>query len=255
MVQVDRWRFAGCATSFINANYQPQTVDNKRKLYIKFRGLATSDGYEAFLTDFDGHLWKESLIGTDLQERLKLEASGLEIESSDLLKLLEQMCQNIVESSCETSSDMTNLILKTSVKIGFIKLKWTFKSDLCGNREYNEMIRTDFLMPFFGNLREDKEIKNEIEDKELNAFYETVIPNLKQTPLKTAVVDDVLTFLSPVQNSFDSERTLTPPITGSPIPAPITVSTPVPEEITEEMKRKALEEQLQAAKKKKMKLI
>jgi len=247
MVQVERWRFAGCATSFLNTNNQPQTIQNKHKLYIKFKGLATNDGYEAFLTDFDGNLWKEQLIGSDLQERLKSEASGLEIESSDLLKLLEQMCQNFVESSCETSSDMTNLILKTSVKIGFIKLKWTFKSELCGKREYNEMIKTDFLMPFFANLRDDKEIKDEIEDKELNSFYEIIIPNLKQPP--KVVVEEMITFES--LNSLDSERTITPPVTES---TTVGVSSVI-EEVTEEMKRKALEDQLQAAKKKKKKLI
>lgn len=254
MVQVDRWRFAGCATSFLNANNQPQPIKNKHKLYIKFKGLTKNDGYEAFLTDFDGHLWKEQLIGSDLQERLKSEASGLEIELSDLLKLLEQMCQNFAESWCETSSDMTNLILKTSVKIGFIKLKWTFKSELCGKREYNEMIKTDFLMPFFANLSGDKEIKDEIEDNELNSFYEIIMPNLKQTP-KIAVAETI-TFES--LNSFDSEKTLTPPVTETSA-LRTTVMIPsvssVAEEVTEEMKRKALEDKLQAAKKKKKKLI
>ena len=252
MVQVERWRFAGCATSFLNTNNQPQTIQNKHKLYIKFKGLATNDGYEAFLTDFDGNLWKEQLIGSDLQERLKSEASGLEIESSDLLKLLEQMCQNFVESSCETSSDMTNLILKTSVKIGFIKLKWTFKSELCGKREYNEMIKTDFLMPFFANLRDDKEIKDEIEDKELNSFYEIIIPNLKQSQKVVVEEMEMITFES--FNSLDSERTITPPATETPVTMP-SVSSVIEEEVTEEMKRKALEDQLQAAKKKKKKLI
>lgn len=253
MVQVNRWRFAGCATSFLNANHQPQQ-DKKHKLYIKFRGLSTKDGYEAFVTDFDGHLWMERLEGSDLQERLKSEASGLEIESDDLINLLDQMCQNISDSSCETSSDMTNLILKTSVKIGFIKLKWTFKTGLCGYRDFNEMIKIDFLLPFFANIRDDKEIKDEIGDKELNAFYETIIPNLIEP-----TVENVVTFASPTQNSIDSERTLTPPTIETPeSPPPLpTIAIPnvVPEEITEEMKRKALEEQLQAAKKKKKKLI
>lgn len=261
MVQVERWRFAGCATSFLNTNNQPQTVENKHKLYIKFRALATNDGYEAFLTDFDGNLWKERLVGLDLQERLKSEASGLEIESPDLLKLLEQMCQNFVESSCETSSDLTNLILKTSVKIGFIKLKWSFKSELCGTKEYNEMIKTDFLMPFFANLRDDKEIKNEIEDKELNSFYETVIPNLIKHQDETIISESLNSLNNSVSfNSLDSQRTLTPPNTGTVTPSTtnLTTSVQVPivtEEETEEMKRKALEEQLQAAKKKRKKLI
>lgn len=252
MVQVERWRFAGCATSFSNTINQPQpkSDEHKHKLYIKFKALITNDGYEAFITDFDGHLWKERLVGSDLQERLKSEASGLEIESNDLLKLIEQMCQNFAESSLETSSDMTNLILKTSVKIGFIKMKWTFKSNLCVNREYNEMIRTDFLMPFFANLSDDKEIKNEIDDKELNSFYETVIPNLKLAP-KVPSVEETIIFES--LDSFDSQRTLTPPNAVT-VPSSSTTTTTVPS-VTEEMKRKALEEQLQAAKKKRKKLI
>lgn len=258
MARFERWRFAGCATSFLNKNNQPQTVENKHKLYIKFRALTTSDGYEAFLTDFDGHLWKERLIGPDLQERLKSEASGLEIESPDLLKLLEQMCQNFVESACETSSDLTNLILKTSVKIGFIKLKWTFKSELCGVKEYNEMIKADFLMPFFANLRDDKEIKKEIEDKELNSFYETVIPSLKQEEdEKISESENSLNNSGTCDssNSLDSQRTLTPPNTTAATLSNSTTSASVTEEETEETKRKALEEQLQAAKKKKKKLI
>lgn len=261
MVQVERWRFAGCATSFLNTNNQPQTVENKHKLYIKFRALTSNDGYETFLTDFGGHLWKERLIGSDLQERLKSEASGLEIESPDLLKLLEQMCQNFVESSCETSSDLTNLILKTSVKVGFIKLKWTFKSELCGTKEYNEMIKADFLMPFFANLRDDKEIKNEIEDKELNSFYETVIPNLKQKEKTDEIIiseslnSSHAATSSVTLNSFDSQRTLTLPNTITTVTPSIASVPIVTEEETEEMKRKALEEQLQAAKKKKKKLI
>lgn len=246
MVQVERWRFAGCATSFLNKNNLTHTIETKHKLYIKFKGLPTNDGYEASLTDFDGNLWKEQLIGSDLQERLKSEASGLEIESSDLLKLLEQMCQNFLESSCETSSDMTNLILKTSVKIGFIKLKWTFKSELCGKREYNEMIKTDFLLPFFANLRDDKEIKDEIEDEGLNYFYENIIPSLKQTP--KILVKDMKKFES--LNSFDSELTLIPQATETAVMIPNGT-----EYVTEDLKRKELEDQLQAAKKKKKKLI
>lgn len=256
---VERWRPAGCATSFLTTTTTSATTRPQTKLYIKF--IIAPHGYEAFVSDFKGHLWRERLENVALQDRLKSEASGLEIESGDLLKLLDQMTQNIVDSSSEISSDSTSLILRTSVKVGFIKLKWTFKTGLCSNLEHHEMMLNDFLMPFFGNLREDKSIKDEIEGKELNCFYETILPNLKQQQEQRQRQEEQITINSPDDylslDSFepkltDSEMTMTPPL-GEVVVNLIPSSMP-PD--LEETKRRQLEEALQANKnKKKKKLI
>ena len=248
MSRSERWLFAGCATSFNEATFSHQSHTNN-KLYIKFKILPDKIGYEALLTDFNGHLWRETLIGRDLQYRLQSEASGLEIETPDLLNLLSQMCQNFIESSCEISSDLKNLILKTSVKIGFIKLKWTFKAESCGG--YDEMIKCDFLLPFFAYLRDDKVVRERIEADELDKFYETVIPNLKTAVVQKRIeIDSQETTLNEIANSNDAHDNLT--VTSPVNLSPNTLEPPVD---SEELKRKALEEQLQAAKKKKKKLI
>lgn len=250
---MERWRSASCATNESTNNSNGGFYKNKHILYIKYKTLDSLKGYEVYLTDFDGHLWSERLEGSALHNRLKSEASGLEIKTVDLLKLLEQMCQNFVESSCESSSDLKDLILRASVKIGFIKLKWTFKTEACPFSEYNEMIRKDFLLPFFADLRGDKVIGNEIEDKDLTAFYEKIAPNLKQSDLPEKIIP--ISFIeSPPStdlNSFDSNETQM--IESSPAKA----KEPEPETVVsvEEIKRKELEEQLQASKKKKKKLI
>ena len=251
---VERWRFTGCATSFL---YQPHetisstaTLTDKHKLFIKFKSLPNQIGYEALFTDFNGHLWRETLIGQELQDRLKSEASGLEIETSDLLQLLDQMCQNFIESCCETSSDLKNLILKTSVKIGFIKLKWTFKAESCGG--YNEMIKGDFLLPFFANLRADKVIRREFDDDELNLFYLTLMPNLNLESQSSCQSQETAASSSNLSSDSSNSCSLRAILTPPPPPIPIELLES-PE--TEEMKRKALEEQLQPGKKKKKRLI
>ena len=235
----ERWRYTGCATR--ESIFKEATITDshnshdKHKLFMKFKSLPNQIGYEALLTDFNGHLWRETLIGQELQDRLKSEASGLEIETADLLKLLHQMCENCLESSCEISSDMKNLILRTCVKIGFIKLKWTFKTESCGG--YNEMIKCDFLLPFFANLRDDKVVKEEIDADELDTFYETIIPPLKtqDPPIILTVCNDEI------------------PETCEPVDLSTVETAPLVD--LEELKRKTLEEQLQASKKKKKKLI
>lgn len=244
----ERWLFAGCATSFNEVTFSHQSHTNN-KLYIKFKILPDQIGYEVLLTDFNGHLWRETLIGRDLQYRLQSEASGLEIETTDLLNLLNQMCKDIIESSCEMSSDLKNLILKASVKIGFIKLKWTFKAESCGG--YDEMIKCDFLLPFFAYLRNDKMVRERIEADELDKFYETVIPNLKTAaPSAKIEVGSQETTSNDIANSNDTHDSLS-------VLSPVNLSpnTLEPRVDLEELKRKSLEEQLQASKKKKKKLI
>lgn len=254
---VERWRLTGCATSFLNQPHptaQPLETD-RHKLFLKFKSHQI--GYEALITDFNGHLWRETLFGSDLQERLKSEASGLEIETADLISLLDQMCENFIESTCETSSDLKNLILRTSVKVGFIKLKWIFKADLCDG--YVEMIKEDFLMPFFANLKDDdRVVRDEINENDLENFYKLV--NVKKASViesreEIVITESVLsaTTLSQITttapSNWSSQKTvLSTQATLSPPPRIIE-----PEESpdTEEKKRKALEEQLQASKKKK----
>lgn len=251
MVEVERWRSAGCATLPSNT----LNTQIHQFLFIKYKEISVnstaSTGYEIYLTDFDGLLWKERLEGSGLQDRLKIEASGLEIETGDLLKLLAQMCQNLVDSTAEISSDRKTLWLRTSVKIGFIKLKWTFKAEAC-NEEYNSMVRKDLLVPLLAGLREDKivAIGGEVRIEDLNLFYETVVPKL----VFPAVViessnNNSLETLN--VNSLESDNlTLTPP-SQSQIETQLEG---IPVDI-EEVKRKALEEQLTASKKKKKKLI
>lgn len=250
-MEVEKWRFTGCATSFLYQPHEsaPSFPTDKHKLFLKFKALPHQIGYEALLTDFNGHLWRETLFGCDLQDRLKSEASGLEIETPDLLSLLRQMCQNFLESSCETSSDLKNLILRASVKIGFIKLKWTFKAESCGG--YAEMIKEDFLLPFFANLRDDKLIRDEFGEDELDKFYEIVIPNLKKESQETTMNNT--NNYSPLSGSItETTDSLITNLSTTPPPIPIELAES-PD--TEELKRKALEEQLQASKKKKKKLI
>ena len=250
MVTNERWRSAGCALNIDYATTTATTTTIKyNKLFIKFKPLQSGAGYEVFISDFNGHLWQERLEGSGLQDRLKSEASGLEIETADLLKLLEQMCQNFAESSCETMSDFKDLILRASVKIGFIKLKWTFKTEICEPFQYNEMIRKDFLIPFFANLRDDKIMTESIEDKELTSFYENVLPSLQEPEIPIQrPIEEIISFGSTDLNS--------PTTTELPLPTPIQKPAPtLPEPNYEELKRKELEEQLQLSKKKKKKLI
>lgn len=242
------WRYTGCATSSFYS-IEPFSGNNnpEHKLYLKFNILPNEIGYQVLLTDFKGNLWRETLIGQDLQDRLKSETTGLEIDTKDLINLLEQMCQNIIESSCENSSDFKNLILKTSVKIGFIKLKWTFKTESCGG--FAEMINQDFLLPFFANLRDDKLIKDDFNEEDLTNFYEILIPKVKRSepirfepiksePIKCEETQLIIESPQPSLNENPNDGVYSRP--------PVDV---------EEMKRKALEEQLQASKKKKKKLI
>lgn len=241
------WRFTGCATSSF---YQPHSSSNSglfenRKLFLKFQILPNEVGYQVLLTDFHENLWRETLIGQDLQDRLKSETAGLEIETGDLVNLLHQMSQNITECLCENSSDFKNLILKTSFKIGFIKLKWTFKTESCGG--YAEMIKEDFLLPFFANLRDDKLIKDDFDDADLIRFYELVIPNVKRSnPVFSPLAElqsQPITHLNGtiIDEDYSNSTTQSPPI--------------IEAVDLEEIKRKALEEHLQTSKKKKKKLI
>lgn len=252
---MERWRSACCATNETEKSSSGFYQNKHTNLFIKFNAFPCSAGYQVFLTDFNGRLWQERLEGQSLQDRLKSEASGLEIESADLLKLLDEMCKTFVESSCESSSDSKTLILRTFVKIGFIKLKWTFKTEICEAHEYEEMIKKDFLLPFFANFRADRILKDEIDEEDLVSFYELVKPEslkkaetvekpLIESPLPTTEKEKEQEF-----HSLDSNATESP--------LPLAKAEPVEsvEANLENIKRRELEEQLQAAKKKKKKLI
>lgn len=240
--EVERWRSAGCSSATL--------ASSRNFFFIKYKEIngnvtsTTSTGYEIYLTNFDGLLWKERLEGSRLQDRLKVEAAGLEIETCDLLKLLAQMCQNLNDSTTEISSDRKTLWLRASVKIGFIKLKWTFKAEAC-NEEYISMVRTDLLVPLLAGLREDKvvAVRGEIKIEDLNLFYETVVPKLvfesaPETTTQNSLESETTTLASPYQSHIET----------------ILEELNVPVDI-EEVKRKALEDQLMASKKKKKKLI
>lgn len=244
---LSRWRLAGCAT-----NSPLITLDPSHKyinLFIKYTESTASTGYTVLLSDFCGRLWRETLTLDAVQERLELEASGLEIEPTDFLKLLDQMCQALTGSTCELSSDSQTLSLKAAVKIGFIKLKWNFKAEICPRLEYDQMIRNDFLLPFFANFRDDKTVQEDVDSEGLDSFY-GMMTNLRILPRASHNTASTETPIEFTETSIDSQATLTPPQAEEPLSAPLNV--PV---VDEEGKRRELEEQLQASKKKKKKLI
>ena len=234
--EVERWRSAACSSATLFIKY--------KEINENLISTTTSSGYEIYLTNFDGLLWKERLEGPGLQDRLKVEAAGLEIETCDLLKLLAQMCQNLTDSTTEISSDRKTLWLRASVKIGFIKLKWTFKAEAC-NEEYNSMVMTDLLVPLLAGLRDDDNkvvaAGGEIKIEDLNLFYEKVVPKLvfesapKPPTAPNSLESDLTISQSHVETQLEEIH--------------------VPADDIEEAKRKALEDQLLASKKKKKKLI